>query len=60
VKTSAKAAVPAVCGFAVFGYIAWQVSRAGGDFRLDREYKVEIVVHGPDGTIIPAIGRAPK
>lgn len=59
-KTSAKAAIPAVCVFIAFGYIAWQVSRVGGEFRLDRGYKVEIVVHGPDGTIIPAIGRAPR
>jgi len=60
VRTSPKAIVPVACCFAAFGYIGWQIAHAGGDFRLDRGYKVEIVVHGPDGKIIPAIGQAPK
>jgi hypothetical protein len=59
VKTPVQIAVPAIC-FAAFGYLAWQVHRAGGDFHLDPGYKVEIIVHGPDGEIIPAIGRAPR
>jgi len=60
VKTSAKAVVPTFCCFAVFAWLAWQIHGAGGEFRLDKGYKVEIVVHGPDGKIIPAIGRAPR
>jgi hypothetical protein len=59
-KTPVKTLVPAACCFAAFGYIGWQIAHTGADFRLDRGYKVEIVVHGPDGTIIPAIGRAPR
>jgi hypothetical protein len=58
-KTSPKALVPAVC-FAVFAYLAWQVHGVGGEFRLAKDYKVEIIVHGPDGKIIPALGRAPQ
>jgi hypothetical protein len=60
VKTSPKAVIPTVCLFAAFGYFAWQLRRGGGDFQLDKRYKVEIIVHGPDGRIIPAIGRAPR
>jgi hypothetical protein len=60
VKSSPKAVVPAVCFLGAFGYIAWQIRTSGGDFRLDKPYKVEIIVHGPDGKIIPAVGRAPR
>ena len=59
-KTALKSIVPTVCGFAAFAYIAWQIHGSGGEIRLARGYKVEIVVHGPDGKIIPAIGRAPQ
>jgi hypothetical protein len=58
VKASLKAFVPAFCCFAAFGYFAWKVHRGGGDFQLERGYKVEIVVHGPDGKVIPIVGRA--
>jgi len=36
------------------------MSQGSGEFRLDKGYKVDIIVKGPDGKIIPAIGRAPK
>jgi hypothetical protein len=52
--------VPVACCFAAFGYLGWRIARSEGDFRLDRSYRVEIVVYGSDGKIIPAIGPAPK
>ena len=58
-KTLAKASLPTFC-FGAFAWLAWQIHGAGGEFRLERGYKVDIVVHGPDGKIIPAIGRVPR
>jgi hypothetical protein len=60
VKSSTKALVPAACCFVTFAYIAWQIAFATGELRLDQPFNVEIVVHGPDGKVIPAVGRAPK
>lgn len=59
-KRSMKAFVTPVCCFAAFGYMGWRLSHSGGELRLDKGYKVDIVVKGPDGKVIPAIGRAPK
>jgi hypothetical protein len=60
VKRSVKVLIPSVCCFAAFAYIGWRLSRGNGEFRLDKGYKVDIVVKGPDGKIIPAVGRAPQ
>ena len=55
-----KAAIPAACCFAAFAYFGWQLSRGSADLRLDRPYKVEIIIKGSDGKVIPIIGQAPK
>ena len=60
VAGTVRASIPAACCFIAFAYITWQLSRGAGDLRLDRPYKVEIIVHGPDGKIIPIVGRAPR
>jgi hypothetical protein len=54
-----KAIIPSACCFIVLAYIGWRIHRSG-EFRLDQGYKVDIVVKGPDGKIIPAVGLAPK
>jgi len=58
VRRSLKAIIPSACCFAALAYIGWRLYRSGGEFRLAEGYKVEIVVKGPDGKIIPAVGRA--
>jgi len=55
-----KATIPSVCCLLAFVCIAWQLYRGSGDLRLDQAYKVDIVVKGPDGAVIPIIGRAPR
>lgn len=59
-KRSVKALIPSTCCFIALAYIGWRMSQGSGEFRLDKGYKVDIIVKGPDGKIIPAIGRAPK
>jgi hypothetical protein len=60
VKCCVKAIIPSTCCFVALGYIGWHMSQGSGEFRLDKGYKVDIIAKGPDGKIIPAIGRAPK
>ena len=55
-----KAAIPAALCFVSLLYCCWRVHRSRGDFDPDKGYKVEVVVHGPDGQIIPPIARAPR
>jgi len=62
VRRYARVIIPTACCFTAFAYIGWHLARGGVDKDIDPEknYKVDIVVRGPDGKIIPAIGRAPK
>jgi hypothetical protein len=62
VKRYARVMIPCACCFAAFAYIGWHLWRGGVDKDIDPEKtnNVEIIVKGPDGKIIPAIGRAPK
>ena len=56
-----KAKVPAVICFVVFLYCCWMVHRSRNSyFPPDTSYKVEVIVHGPDGEIIKPIARAPQ
>jgi hypothetical protein len=60
VKRSLRAIVPCACCFAALVYIGWRISCGSGELRPGKDYKVDIVVKGPDGKVIPAVGRAPK
>lgn len=57
---SLKATVPVLVCCAVLLYCCWSIYRRNAGVYVTQEYNVEIVVRGPDGKIIPAVGRASR
>ena len=56
-----KSGIPALICFVAFLYCCWMVYRSrNAYFPVDKSYKVEVTVHGPDGEIIKPIARAPR
>jgi hypothetical protein len=54
-----KAHIPAAICFVALVYCCWMLYRSKHTSILqDPETRVEITVHGPDGTVIPAVGPA--
>jgi hypothetical protein len=54
-----KAIVPCFLCLVVLLHCCWTIHRAQTDFLFNKKFHVEITVYGPDGNVIPAIGRAP-
>jgi hypothetical protein len=54
-----KAIIPCFLALVVLLHCCWMIHRIRTDFLFDKKFRVEITVYGPDGNVIPAIGRAP-
>jgi hypothetical protein len=55
-----KAIVPVLVCCLLLLYCCWDISRRSAGTYISHEYKVEITVTGPDGKIIPIVGRAER
>ncbi len=55
-----KTIVPVLVCWALLLYCCWDIFRRNRPAYVSQEYNVEITVTGPDGKIIPIVGRAPK